>query len=96
MIRMLHGFLDGNNFRLGLTSILTSYKHEFLNDAAVWNAFDQAKQPTHPSLNVASVMRTWTKQGGYPVVTVKRFYGTNTARVAQSRYYSTEPLQDSR
>ena len=37
-------------------------------------------------MDVKTVMDTWTLQMGFPVVTVTRQYGDNTARVEQTRF----------
>ncbi|KAK8789152.1 hypothetical protein V5799_021065 [Amblyomma americanum] len=47
-------------------------------------------------MDLTSVMHSWTRQDGYPLVTVKRFYASGTAKVSQCRYYLNEPRLENR
>ncbi|XP_076055525.1 puromycin-sensitive aminopeptidase isoform X1 [Oratosquilla oratoria] len=65
VIRMLHQYLGDKDFRLGMHNYLTqhSYANTFTED--LWAALGKAsKKP------VGKVMRTWTKQTGFPMITV--------------------------
>ncbi|KAM7315797.1 aminopeptidase Ey-like [Ixodes scapularis] len=96
LIRMLEGFLQKENLRRGLSSFLQNYKREYINEDAVWKAIEKTDQNSLGLLSVTSVMNTWTKQAGYPIVTVQRFYTSRSAKISQSRYYLTEPREESR
>ena len=37
-------------------------------------------------MSVKTIMDTWTLQAGFPVVSVKRNYGNNTATIIQNRF----------
>jgi len=65
IIQMLHGYLGTEDFKTGLHTYLTefSYKNTFTED--LWRHLEVAsKKP------VTDVMSTWTKQMGYPVLSV--------------------------
>lgn len=46
-----------------------------------------------PNVDVATIMATWTRQAGFPIITVVRNYDNNTDQVTlrQQRYYSRPP-----
>lgn len=66
VIRMLHEWIGQESFRNGLNTYLTSfsYKNAFTED--LWAHLEKASQKP-----VADVMSTWTKQLGYPVISVE-------------------------
>ena len=65
IIRMLEQFLGPETFRRGLNQYLTSHQYGNAQTADLWTALEAASgQP------VTSIMDTWTKQMGYPVLQV--------------------------
>lgn len=67
IIRMLYHYLGDENFRKGMNLYLTKhqYKNTFTED--LWAALEEAsKKP------VGAIMSTWTKQMGFPVISVKQ------------------------
>ncbi|XP_050301023.1 puromycin-sensitive aminopeptidase [Anthonomus grandis grandis] len=65
VIRMLHHYIGDEDFRKGMHNYLTKhqYKNTFTED--LWEALEDAsKKP------VGEVMSTWTKQMGFPLVSV--------------------------
>lgn len=91
VVRMLEDFLDGENFRKGLNYFLQYYKYEGVTEDAAWNTFNKVTAASNRPVNVTNVMHTWARQEGYPIVTVKRFHATGSARISQCRYYLSEP-----
>ncbi|KAG5880379.1 hypothetical protein JTB14_027286 [Gonioctena quinquepunctata] len=65
VIRMLHHYIGDSDFRKGMHLYLTKhqYKNTFTED--LWAALEEASNKP-----VREVMSTWTKQMGFPVVTV--------------------------
>ncbi|XP_060534804.1 puromycin-sensitive aminopeptidase [Cylas formicarius] len=65
VIRMLHHYIGDEDFRKGMHVYLTKhqYKNTFTED--LWQALEEASNKP-----VGEVMSTWTKQMGFPQVTV--------------------------
>ena len=76
VIRMLYGYLGEEAFKKGLHQYLTkhSYANAFTED--LWEALEEASQKP-----VKQMMDTWTKQMGFPTVTVTPVPGSNPPRV---------------
>lgn len=65
VIRMLHEYIGETDFKTGLNTYLTKFKYSNGRTDDLWEHLEKAsKKP------VSRVMSTWTKQMGYPVVTV--------------------------
>jgi puromycin-sensitive aminopeptidase len=73
VIRMLHRFIGDELFRKGMNSYLSrhSYKNTMTED--LWAALEEAS-----SKPVGAVMSTWTKQKGFPVISVSSRNDGNT------------------
>ncbi|XP_077564771.1 thyrotropin-releasing hormone-degrading ectoenzyme-like isoform X3 [Haemaphysalis longicornis] len=95
IVRMLDSFLSNGTFRRGLTEFLQSYRHERIHEDDIWRALEKVENVSGVPMDLSSVMHSWTKQEGYPLVTVKRFYASGTAKLTQSRYYLSEPRVES-
>ncbi|XP_050532031.1 glutamyl aminopeptidase-like isoform X2 [Daktulosphaira vitifoliae] len=69
VIRMLEGILGNNVFQAGVSAYLK--RNEFSNAETddLWAELQAAAQN---SVDVKKVMDTWTRQAGFPVVTIKR------------------------
>lgn len=66
VIRMLHKYIGDEDFRKGMHIYLTrfQYRNTFTED--LWAALEEASAKP-----VKAVMSTWTKQMGFPVITVE-------------------------
>ncbi|CAA9995230.1 unnamed protein product [Nesidiocoris tenuis] len=66
IIRMLHRFIGDDNFRKGMNLYLT--RHEYKNTCTedLWDALEEVS-----SIPVKDTMSTWTRQKGFPLVTVQ-------------------------
>lgn len=88
IIRMLKNYLGEDVFKRGLTSYLKKYQYSNAATEDLWNSFSGAVQTskagTQLTRDVASLMDTWTKQMGYPVITLQREGSRVTA--AQNRF----------
>ncbi|XP_019871557.2 puromycin-sensitive aminopeptidase isoform X1 [Aethina tumida] len=84
VIRMLHHYIGDADFRKGMHLYLTrhQYKNTFTED--LWAALEEASNKP-----VGDVMSTWTKQMGFPVVTVEQkscAEGGVTLSLSQSKF----------
>ncbi|XP_043483664.1 puromycin-sensitive aminopeptidase-like [Leptopilina heterotoma] len=67
VIRMLHSYIGDEDFRKGMKLYLTRYSYANAKTDDLWTALEEvAKKP------VRSVMSTWTKQQGFPLVQVEQ------------------------
>ncbi|MCH8351430.1 MAG: M1 family metallopeptidase [Chloroflexi bacterium] len=83
VIRMLEQFLGPETFRQGLSRYLTAHQYGNARTEDLWSALAEASgQP------VTSIMDTWTKQIGYPVLSVEsdRVAGRLDLRFHQERF----------
>lgn len=65
IIRMLHAFIGTENFKNGLRHYLNQYQYGNAVTVNLWESLEKVS-----NRNVGSVMSTWTKQKGFPVVKV--------------------------
>lgn len=83
VIRMLAEFLGADKFREGLRHYLR--KHAYGNTITddLWKSFETvSKKP------ISKMMKTWTRQAGYPLLSVNEQDGK--FKLAQSRFFSSE------
>ena len=85
----MEAFLGEENLMRGLRAYLKAKKFQNAEQDDVWkhleDNLDDLKLPT----SLKAIMDTWTKQAGYPMVTVRRNYDDNTAVATQERFYET-------
>lgn len=67
IIRMLHNWLGDDNFRKGMTLYLNRHKYQNAQTDDLWVALGDAS-----SKPVQEVMTSWTKQKGFPVISVSQ------------------------
>jgi aminopeptidase N len=82
VLRLLRGFLGWDDFQRGLQNYINKYKFKNARMSELWKTFQEA---VNGRFNVGQVMDTWTRQMGFPVVTVKHLRG-NTYRLDQKRF----------
>lgn len=63
VIRMLHHYIGDSDFRKGMNIYLTRHQYKNTETEDLWAALSEAS-----SKPVASVMSTWIKQMGFPVI----------------------------
>ncbi|XP_066993050.2 glutamyl aminopeptidase isoform X2 [Anabrus simplex] len=86
VIRMLEDFMGQENFQKGITAFLNAYKFENAVTQDLWDELQKVEdeKSEHPT-NITQVMDTWTRQMGFPVITVT--VNENGDRVlSQSRF----------
>ncbi|KAI1303651.1 Puromycin-sensitive aminopeptidase [Halotydeus destructor] len=67
VIRMLHRFLGDEHFREGMSLYLNRHKYANTQTEDLWDALEESS-----SKPVRNVMSSWTKQKGFPVLTVSQ------------------------
>ncbi|XP_046837634.1 puromycin-sensitive aminopeptidase isoform X1 [Vespa velutina] len=66
VIRMLHSYIGDDDFRKGMNLYLKRHSYFYAETEDLWAALEEASKKT-----VRSVMSTWTKQQGFPIVKVE-------------------------
>ncbi|KAL5489416.1 hypothetical protein EMCRGX_G018506 [Ephydatia muelleri] len=87
VIRMLHGWIGDEAFRKGMKLYLTKFQYKNASTDDLWQALEQSSGKP-----VASVMNTWTKQMGFPLLTVQEKQDGDNHRVltvSQQKYCAT-------
>eukprot|EP01095_Lingulamoeba_sp_RSL-Kostka_P011748 TRINITY_DN4557_c0_g1_i2.p1 TRINITY_DN4557_c0_g1~~TRINITY_DN4557_c0_g1_i2.p1 ORF type:complete len:672 (+),score=285.29 TRINITY_DN4557_c0_g1_i2:90-2105(+) len=85
VIRMLHSFLGEEAFKQGLHNYLKKFTYTNTVTEDLWEALSETS-----GKNVEQMMNTWTKQMGYPVVTISETEENNKFKVEQLRFLSSE------
>lgn len=83
IIRMLEDFIGEENFRNGVTNYLNANKFGNADTS------DLLKHLQSDEIDVSTIMDTWTRQSGYPVVNVEKI-DDKTFRLVQKRFF-TDP-----
>lgn len=68
VIRFLHAYIGDAAFRLGLTNYLAEYAYKNTITENLWSHLSRASNRDH----LSEILSTWTKQMGYPLLTVRR------------------------
>ncbi|KAI8422426.1 hypothetical protein MSG28_006266 [Choristoneura fumiferana] len=84
LIRMLEGFTGEQNFAKGVSDYLTKHKFGNADRQDLLASLEPYFKIEYPDLNLTYVMDTWTKQAGYPLLTVTK--EANTYFITQSRF----------
>lgn len=91
IIRMLHNFIGDDAFREGMHAYLDKHKYKNTFTEDLWSALaDASGKP------IEKIMSTWTKQMGFPVLTVSaEQQGTSRVlNISQAKFNATGPLKD--
>jgi puromycin-sensitive aminopeptidase len=85
VIRMLHGYLGEEAVKRGLNIYLN--KHQYSNTITedLWAALQESSGKPVPQM-----MDTWTKQMGYPVITVRDTDTPGKFHLVQTRFLASE------
>ena len=65
---MLESFMGPEDFRRGISQFLTKFKYA---NAVTQDLWDVLEEVSSEKLKITSIMDTWTRQMGYPVINVK-------------------------
>ncbi|KAL3886465.1 hypothetical protein ACJMK2_026450 [Sinanodonta woodiana] len=83
IIRMLQEYIGKEKFQEGLKFYLKKFQYGNADNSELWQSFQQSLDP-NTVLNVTLMMETWTKQMGYPVITLSR--NGNKVTATQERF----------
>lgn len=93
VIRMLEDFVSEPIFKEGVTKYLNKLRYGNGESKDLMDQLDELfKDPSEPDLSVTMVMDTFTKQKGFPVITVAR--SGNQFRLRQSRFLADPNATD--
>lgn len=82
VIRMLAEYLGADVFRDGLRHYLKKHSYKNTETIQLWESFEKVSKK-----NVVKMMNTWTKQTGYPLITLSK--KGNQYSAAQERFFSS-------
>lgn len=86
---MLEKFLEEDTLRSGLNDYLNTHMFKNADTEDLWFAFSKHN---NQSLQVKTVMDTWTKQMGFPLISIYR--EENTVHASQSRFLLTRTMNN--
>ncbi|KAH9643207.1 hypothetical protein HF086_012869 [Spodoptera exigua] len=88
LIRMLNHTISEDLFHKGLVIYLNQWKYSNAEENDLWYAMAKAtpSDPALKDLNVVNFMNSWTRQAGYPVVSVTRDYETGRVEFEQKNW----------
>ncbi|XP_021919323.1 endoplasmic reticulum aminopeptidase 1-like isoform X2 [Zootermopsis nevadensis] len=89
ILYMLEKFLHQETLRSGLNDYLNIHKYGNAETKDLWNVLSKH---ANQSLDVKTIMDTWTRQMGFPLVTISREGNTITAK--QKRFILTVNLNN--
>ena len=87
VIRMMEDFMGSANFRQGLQNFLTKFSYK---TAVTKDLFDELSQVS--GLDVSAIMDTWTRQKGFPVLTLTK--SSDGGYVIKQERFVTNPGQE--
>uniref|UniRef100_UPI00398EAF21 leucyl-cystinyl aminopeptidase isoform X1 n=2 Tax=Pristiophorus japonicus TaxID=55135 RepID=UPI00398EAF21 len=91
ILLMLKNFLTETVFQQGIVRYLNEHQYGNAKNEDLWNSIAKVKSI---DLNMKEMMKTWTLQTGFPVVTVKLDTTANKIHLSQERFLRISILQD--
>ncbi|MEK7647366.1 MAG: M1 family metallopeptidase [Patescibacteria group bacterium] len=82
-IRMIHDYIGAENFRNGLRLYLVMHAYANAVTEDLWAALEEVSGKP-----VKKIMDTWTKQPGYPLISLEKVSGNNF-KLKQSRFLAS-------
>ncbi len=86
IIRMLAGYLGERQFRDGLRCYLKKHSYSNTSTTHLWSAFERIS-----GRPIAAIMKNWTKQSGYPLISVSE--KGETLYLKQERFFLSSVSQ---
>ncbi|XP_034826979.1 glutamyl aminopeptidase isoform X1 [Maniola hyperantus] len=86
VLRMLEGFIGEENFRRGVSDYLKKYEFGNTITQDLLSSMEPYFKKDYPNLSLSYIMDTWTRQMGYPLLSVKPGDQANTYIVTQTRF----------
>ncbi|XP_022081849.1 putative aminopeptidase-2 isoform X2 [Acanthaster planci] len=101
ILRMMRYFLGESTFTKGLKYYLKDRQNNTAENSDLWRNLQRAVKEDNvdfgSGLTVETIMRTWTRQMGFPTVTVTRLYGGEANKIkamATQKRFLTDPASD--
>ncbi|XP_043565739.1 leucyl-cystinyl aminopeptidase-like isoform X1 [Chiloscyllium plagiosum] len=91
ILLMLKDFLSETVFQQGIKRYLNEHKYRNTKNEDFWNSIAKVK---NVDFNVKEMMKTWTLQTGFPVVTVKLDTTANKIHLSQEHFLRISISQD--
>ena len=91
VIRMLHRYLGDSDFKKGMAAYLEKHKYQNTQTEDLWDALEESSGKP-----VRQVMTTWTKQKGFPVISVTQTQDGNNRHLTlrQDKFCADGKLPD--
>lgn len=91
LIRMLNHTISYDLFHEGLVHYLDKWKFVNAEENDLWDSMSEAikSDPKLKDISIVAFMNTWTRQAGYPLLTVKRDYKAGKITFEQKLFSST-------
>ncbi|XP_060803817.1 glutamyl aminopeptidase isoform X1 [Amyelois transitella] len=86
VLRMLEGFIGEENFRRGVSDYLKKFMFGNTVTQDLLTSLEPYFKMENPELDLKYIMDTWTRQMGYPLLTVSKGKEPNTYVIKQSRF----------
>ncbi|KAI0982390.1 hypothetical protein GJ496_005150 [Pomphorhynchus laevis] len=93
LIRMLIGIVGPSVFQLKLQNYLRKYQYNVTSTSDMWSMFKDVNKTE----SIATMMSTWTKQPGFPVIFVDQILLDNATKLCFYQYrltYSSQKFLD--
>ncbi|XP_037106033.1 puromycin-sensitive aminopeptidase [Syngnathus acus] len=88
VIRMLHSYIGDEDFRKGMNAYLLKFQHKNASTEDLWECLEQASGKP-----IATVMSSWTKQMGFPIIVVEQEqHGEDRVlKISQKKFCASGP-----
>ncbi|XP_052805071.1 endoplasmic reticulum aminopeptidase 1-like isoform X2 [Mya arenaria] len=95
LIWMLNEYMGEQGFKAGISAYLRRYQYSNACTADLWDTLSQAVKAEGDTLvtDISGLMKTWTEQMGYPLITIER--RANTLTLSQTRFLLIPEISDS-
>lgn len=90
IVRMLNHTLGEETFMKGVRSYIKQNMFSNVEEDDLWNCLTKFghEDETFPrEYHLRDIMRSWTRETGYPVIDVQRDYENKTASITQVSYH---------
>ncbi|XP_048382847.2 leucyl-cystinyl aminopeptidase isoform X2 [Stegostoma tigrinum] len=91
ILLMLKDYLSETVFQQGIVRYLNEHKYQNTKNEDLWNSIMKVK---NVDFNVKEMLKTWTLQTGFPVVTIKLDKTGNKIHLSQERFLRMSISQD--
>ncbi|KAF4525784.1 hypothetical protein B566_EDAN002046 [Ephemera danica] len=88
IVRFMVNFLGESSFMAGIDNYFNIKAFTAADQSELFNVLGLYAPPIPNGLTFVQMMDTWTKQAGFPLVTVTRDYNAHTATIKQERFGS--------